>query len=167
MDRRAFAMIVMLAAPAAAQCRLCVQTDKAEVQAAPARPLSIEVETALDMGRVAQGGHGGSIMLDESSGARTVSGRARRSGWHGAHRTRAHHWRTRPTRPDRIAAVDSVEFARRRRGGDVVELRSDLPPDPMLDGRGELTFAFGGRLIVAGNAAGDFRGRIAVTADYR
>jgi hypothetical protein len=50
---------------------------------------------------------------------------------------------------------------------EAVELRTDLPPDPMLDASGELRFAFGGSLVVLGSSAGKFRGRIPIVADYK
>jgi Domain of unknown function (DUF4402) len=49
----------------------------------------------------------------------------------------------------------------------VVDIRTNLPSGTTLDAQGTLTFAFGGRLVVTAGQAGDFRGRIAIVADYR
>lgn len=166
MDRRLFALLIWIAAPAGAQCRLCAPGAEAAISAQPARPLTIEVETALDLGRAAQGRGGGQIALDERSGARAVSGglvdlggmafkaQVRISGEPGRH--------------IRVILPSSIRLSSPDGGSaDVVALRSDLPPDPVLDGTGHLSFAFAGTLVVASGASGDFRGRIAIVADYQ
>ena len=38
---------------------------------------------------------------------------------------------------------------------------------PRLDSAGNLTFRFGGRLHVSGDAEGDYRGDLPITAEYR
>ena len=43
---------------------------------------------------------------------------------------------------------------------------SDLPPLPRLDSAGNLTFRFGGRLRVTGDAEGEYRGDLPITAEY-
>jgi Domain of unknown function (DUF4402) len=159
-------MLIWIAAPAGAQCRLCASPSVSEAKSAPERPLTIEVETALDLGRVAQGRGGGSVALDERSGARSVTGglvdlggmalkaSVRITGEPGAHVRVSLPATIRLTSPDGGSA-------------DVVDLRSDLSADPVLDANGQLNFAFGGRLIVGSGASGEFRGRIAIVADYR
>jgi hypothetical protein len=46
------------------------------------------------------------------------------------------------------------------------QIESDLPSLPRLDSTGTLTFRFGGRLTVSGNAEGDYRGDLPITVDY-
>jgi hypothetical protein len=46
------------------------------------------------------------------------------------------------------------------------EIVTDLPSLPRLDSRGDLTFRFGGRLKVTGNAEGDYRGEFSINVDY-
>jgi len=46
------------------------------------------------------------------------------------------------------------------------EISTDLPPAPRLDSNGRLSFRFGGRLRVNGEADGDYRGDLLITADY-
>ena len=72
---RAFILLLLAAAPASAQtpCRLCAPHGDT-VEAAPERPLTIEVEAGIDFSRVAVAGHGGAIEVDPASGARRVSG---------------------------------------------------------------------------------------------
>ena len=46
------------------------------------------------------------------------------------------------------------------------EISTDLPAAPRLDSNGRLSFRFGGRLRVNGEADGDYRGDLPITADY-
>ncbi|UVO55175.1 DUF4402 domain-containing protein [Sphingomonas sp. SUN039] len=166
MDPRAFLVLplLLLASPLAAECRLCAP-DSAPVTKAEVRPLNIEVETALDFSRAAGTGAGGSIAIDERTGARRVAGLADLGGIaiKGTVRlTGAPFARVRVSLPPsvRLLAPDG-------NSAEAVDLKTDLPPDPMLDASGELRFSFGGRLVVSGSAAGEFRGRIPIVADYQ
>ena len=154
--------------PLAAQCRLCTletgsqpgSTNKNE-----ARPLRIEVETALDFSRAAGTGNGGSIAIDERTGARRVAGLADLGGFalKGSVRLTGE-----PFRHVRVSLPPTVRLVSPSgSNAEAVDLRTDLPPDPMLDASGELRFSFGGRLVVSGSAAGEFRGRIPIVADYQ
>jgi hypothetical protein len=161
-----FSILVLLGMPASAsaQCRLCAP-GKSENSSEPARPLNIEVETALDFSRAAGTQNGGSIAIDERSGNRSVSGLRDLGGIaiKGTVRLSGD-----PYRHVRVSLPPSVRLlAPDGSSADAVDLRTDLPPDPALDGNGMLSFSFGGRLVVSGNAAGDFRGRIAIVADYQ
>ena len=53
-------------------------------------------------------------------------------------------------------------------GGSVVidDIVSDLPGAPRLDAAGGLTFRFGGRLRVSGDAEGEYRGDMPITVEY-
>jgi len=165
-DRRLFALLILIAAPAGAQCRLCAPGSGATPEASPARPLTIEVETALDLGRAAQGRGGGQIALDERSGARAVTGGLVDLG--GMAFKAQVRINGEPGRQVRVSLPPSIRLSSPDGGSaDVVALRSDLQPDPVLDGSGRLSFSFGGTLVVASGATGDFRGRIAITADYQ
>ncbi len=166
MDRRLFGLLIFIASPVAAQCRLCAPGAAVETAARVARPLTIDIETALDLGRAAQGRGGGSITLDERSGARSVSGGLVDLG--GMSLKATVRISGEPGRHIRVILPPSIRLSSPDGGSaDVIDLRSDLPPDPVLDGSGQLSFAFGGRLVVASEAAGAFRGRIAITADYQ
>lgn len=147
-----------------AQCRLCAN-QAGEPQAQAARPLNIEIESALDLGRAANTRSGGSIALDGRTGGRTVAGLVDLGGFAIVGRVRISgepFRRLRVTLPStaRLTATDGSV-------ADAEDLRTDLPPEPQLDGAGILSFGFGGRLVVRGDAAGDFRGRIAITAEYQ
>ena len=43
---------------------------------------------------------------------------------------------------------------------------TDLPAAPRLDSAGSLSFRFGGRLVVNGDADGQYRGDLPITVEY-
>jgi hypothetical protein len=47
------------------------------------------------------------------------------------------------------------------------DIRSDLPGVPRLDAAGNLSFRFGGRLIVTGDSDGPYRGDLPITVEYQ
>jgi hypothetical protein len=166
----AAAIALVSAAPAAAgdpACETCADEETAPaIFAREARPLSIEIESGLQFGRMALRGQGeGAAQLDPQTGENRVErnmidlggmsfqGRARVTG--------------EPLRPVRIEMPTNVVL----RGTDGAEARlsdfvTDLPAVPMLDANGELEFAFGARISSRGSRSGDFRGRILIRVDY-
>ena len=70
------ALLVAAVPPAAAQCQLCAPDTAASAVAArqAATPLRVDVETRLDMGRIAVGAMGGEVEIDPASGARRLRG---------------------------------------------------------------------------------------------
>jgi hypothetical protein len=48
----------------------------------------------------------------------------------------------------------------------VDQLGTDLPGMPRLDSAGNLTFRFGGRLRISGDADGEYRGDVPITVEY-
>lgn len=166
MDCRAFLLtLVLLPTQAEAQCQLCAPTISTE-KPAPSRALTIEIETALDFSRAAQTSAGnGSIAVDERSGARSVNGLVDLGGMalKGAVQLTGE-----PFRHVRVSLPPTIRLSTPDgQGADVVDLRTDLSPDPSLDANGTLKFSFGGRLIVSGHASGALRGRIAIVAEYQ
>jgi hypothetical protein len=166
MDCRVFLFtMLLLSSRAEAQCRLCAPSTSTELST-PSRALTIEIETALDFSRAAQTSAGsGSIAVDERSGARMVNGLVDLGGMavKGSVRLAGE-----PFRHVRVSFPAGVRLtAPDGAGADVVDLKTDLSPDPALDANGMLKFSFGGRLIVSGHLSGDLRGRIAITADYQ
>jgi hypothetical protein len=130
------------------------------------RPLSIEIESGLQFGRMAlRGREDGGAHLDPQTGesrvdanmidlgGATFQGRARVTG--------------EPLRPVLIELPATVLL----RSSDGAEARlsdfvTDLPPVVMLDENGLLEFSFGARLSSQGARGGDFRGRIRIRVDY-
>lgn len=167
MKRVLFLLVLATSASVQAQCRLCAP-DVSKLPAAPTIPLRIEVEAALDLGRAAQirAGGGGAISLDPTTGERRVTGALADLGGFSLKGTVR--LTGEPFAPVSVSMPTRIPLtAPDGSSADVVEIRTDLSPTATLDARGQMTFAFGGRLIVTGGQAGDFRGRITVVADYR
>jgi hypothetical protein len=169
MDRRFLAVVFALgfASPAFGQCQLCAP-DTAGTPAARTIPLNVSVEAALDLGRAAQTrvGGGGTISIDPQTGARRVTGTLADLGGFSLRGTvRLTGEPFAPvivTLPSRISLMSPDGST-----ADVIDIRTDLPPAAVLNAQGFLSFGFGGRLVVTAGQAGDFRGRIAVSAEYR
>lgn len=167
MDRRAFLFLcALLPTQLHAQCRLCASSQIIENRA-PARALTIDITTSLDFSRAALRGNGaGDIAVDERSGVRSVSGGLVDLG--GMALKGTVHLTGEPFRHVRVTLPSSIRLNAPDGGGaDVVDLRTDLSPDPAPDASGALQFSFGGRLLVTDRASGELRGRIPIIADYQ
>lgn len=154
------------AGPAPAQCLLCAPVDAPVANERTDMPLAVEIGSGLDFDRVAVSAPaGGSVSIDPVSRSRSVQGALSNLG--GLAMTGSATVRGEPGRAVRIALPDQVTL----RSGAGTSARisrfvTDLPRAPRLGPDGTLRFSFGGSLDVAGDADGDFRGRIAITVDY-
>lgn len=163
-------LFLWLALPSAAsaQCMLCGKGDSGSVAAnrKAETPLRIDIETQLDMGRVAAGASGGEVDLDPVTGARRLSGDIRDLG--GFAVTGTVTVRGEPGAQVRIFLPTAVDLENGSgRTARVTGLATDLGAAPRLGPDGRLIFRFGGRLQVAGASDGDYRGRIPVTVEYQ
>lgn len=166
------ALLLALAAPSApsAQCLLCAKdaaSPAASGRSDPTEtPLHVDIETQLDLGRVAVGAMGGAVELDPMSGARRLSGDLVDLG--GFAVSGVVTVRGAPGAELRIVLPAAVELAGTGgRSATVTGLVTDLPPAPRLGPDGRLRFRFGGRLQLAALDDGDYRGRIPVTVEYQ
>lgn len=129
-------------------------------------PLRIEIETALDFSRVALSGtEGGTVSLDAQSGMRRTSGAITNLGGLALRGTArligkpmAH---VRVEMPSRITLRTSTGAT-----AEITAIKSTLSPAPMLGPDGQLMFQFSGDLNVKGRVSGNFRGSIAISAEY-
>lgn len=162
-----FALAFGAAPPAGAQCMLCPQDKAAGVPVRKAEvPLRVDVETRLDMGRVAVGAMGGEVEIDPASGARRVRGDIVDLG--GFALTGTVTVRGEPGAEVRVILPASIDLeSGHGRTARVTSLVTDLSAAPRLGADGRLIFRFGGRLQVAGLDDGDYRGRIPVTVEYQ
>ncbi|AMU94384.1 resolvase [Sphingopyxis terrae subsp. terrae NBRC 15098] len=154
-------------APLAAQCQLCRQDgkDAAIVARKASMPLRVEVDTQLDLGRVAVGASGGEIEIDPLTGARRLRGDVRDLG--GFAVTGVVTVSGEPGAEVRVTLPPSVDLeSGSGASARVTGLATDLGAAPRLGPDGRLVFRFGGRLQVAGATDGDYRGRIPVTVEY-
>ncbi len=161
-------LLVATVPPAAAQCQLCAP-DAASGAAAARQaetPLRIDVETRLDMGRIAVGAMGGEVEVDPASGARRLRGDVVDLG--GFALTGTVTVRGEPGAEVRVILPASVDLeSGHGRTARVTGLVTDLSAAPRLGLDGRLVFRFGGRLQIAGLDDGDYRGRIPVTVEYQ
>ncbi len=169
MKRFCLAMMMLVALPqmTSAQCRLCAP-GSGDTSKLPAKPLQIEIEAALDLGRAAHRGQStsGTVSIDPITGVRRVAGGLVDLG--GMSLKGIVRLSGDPFAPVAVSLPNKITLtASDGSTADVVELKTDLSPNAALDSQGRLSFAFGGRLIVTAGAAGDFRGRIAISAEYR
>jgi hypothetical protein len=162
-----FALALAGVPSAAAQCMLCAQdkTDSAATRRTEV-PLRVEVETQLNMGRVAVGAMGGEVEIDPVSGARRVRGDVVDLG--GFALTGVVTVRGEPGAEVRVILPATVDLeGSHGRTARVTGLVTDLSAAPRLGADGRLIFRFGGRLQIAALDDGDYRGRIPVTVEYQ
>lgn len=156
-----------LAAPAAApaQCRLCDTPTTASDNSAAGNPISLQIDAALDFDRLVLFGAGEGTAALLPDGSRQVSGMIQALSSRamvGSAMVRGE-----PGRSVRIDLPQRIELYSVSGGRIVIDrIVSDLPVDARLDGAGLISFRFGGRLHVTGDAEGDYRGEIPITAEY-
>lgn len=130
------------------------------------RPLSITIESGIQVGRLGLTGHqDGDAAIDPQTGAKQVGpnmidlgglsfqGKATITG--------------QPLRPVRIDLPHSVMLhSPSGAEAELSDFRTDLPPVAMLDANGQLQFNFGATISSRGGQGGDFRGRIPIRVEY-
>ena len=153
------------ASPASAQCRLC-STPTTQLQTdGSGGDIRLDVDATLDFDRLVLlgGGQGAATLLpngDRSAtgSVATVSARAMVGSVtvHGE-----------PNRALRVEMPATIELFSLTGGRiSVDQLGTDLPGMPRLDSAGNLTFRFGGRLRISGDADGEYRGDVPITVEY-
>lgn len=152
--------------PASAQCRLCATPTTTRDAETDEGRVSLQIQTSLDFDRLILSGDGGEgsawIRPDGSVSAygsiADISARAMvgTAVVHGE-----------PGRAVRVELPRRIElYAPNGQKVVVDEIDSDLPAVPRLDSVGRLTFRFGGRLKIAGDLDGDYRGDLPITVEY-
>ncbi|MFL6721430.1 MAG: DUF4402 domain-containing protein [Sphingomonas sp.] len=161
----AFVAFAVASSPALAQCRLCNQPTTDRPADSADGDVQLQIETGLDFDRLILSGAGpgaATLRPDGSTGAEgTVAGVGSRAmvGTVLVHGIAGRALRV--LLPHRIELY-SV-------GGGRISLDdvvTDLPALPRLDAAGNLSFRFGGRLVVSGDVDGQYRGDLSVTVEY-
>lgn len=161
------AAAVLAATPASAwaQCRLCSTPTTEQSQSADGSPLQLEVQASLDFDRLVLLGGGSGVATLLPNGERSAAGSVATvsaKAMVGSVTIRGEPGRTlRIEMPGRVS-LHSLS------GGQIVieEVETDLPDIPKLDSAGNLSFQFGGRLTVSGDAEGEYRGDVSITVEY-
>lgn len=150
-----------------AQCRLCDKPTTALSQSGEDAGLELEIQTRLDFDRLIIGGagHGAAVVRPDGS---TVS-----QGAVGMVSPRAmvgtglvHGEPGKVVRVELPRRIDLFSVSGASRIA-VDEVTSDLPSLPRLDSAGNLSFHFGGRVTITGDADGDYRGDLPITVEYQ
>jgi hypothetical protein len=151
--------------PARGQCRLCETPSTGVVIDKGSEDVSLQLETSINFDRLVVAGDGEGSATLRPDGAtmtegavadispRAMVGSARIQGEPGK--------AVRIVLPGRIV-LTSIS------GGEITleEVVSDLPSLPRLDSDGRLSFRFGGRLRVRGDAEGQYRGDLPIIVEY-
>lgn len=159
------ASLTALPVPGAAQCRLCETPTTGPKAEAGSGRITLEIETSLDFDRLILVGAGEGTATLRPDGSREVSGMIGSIG--GRAMVGSATVRGEPDRGVRIELPRRIELHSLGGGQIAIEdIVSDLPAAPRLDRGGRLTFRFGGRLRVSGDAEGDYRGDVPITVEY-
>ena len=157
--------IVSLSAGAKAQCRLCETPTTSRDETADGQDIRLEIETSLNFDRLILYGEGSGTAVIRPDGTTSAQGAVSDISPRAMVGSAVVHGR--PGRTVRIELPRRIELYSASGGrisfDDVV---SDLPSIPRLDAAGNLTFRFGGRLTVSGDADGDYRGDLPITVEY-
>lgn len=130
------------------------------------RPLSIVIESGIQVGRLGLTGHqDGNAKIDPQTGAKEIGpnmidlgglsfqGKATITG--------------QPLKPVRIDLPQRVVLHTAFGAeAELSDFRTDLPAVAMLDANGQLQFSFGATITSKGAQGGDFRGRIPIRVEY-
>ena len=153
------------ATPVHAQCRLCETPTTSREESSEGGAIAIQIEAGLDFDRLILLGAGEGSATLRPDGSRHVSGAIGAIGAKamvGEARVRGE-----PGRAVRIDLPSRIELHSLSGGRIAVEeIVSDLPAAPRLDSAGLLSFRFGGRLHITGDAEGDYRGDVPITVEY-
>jgi hypothetical protein len=156
---------VGICSPAAAQCRLCDQpTTQAPVTGADG-DVELQIETKLDFDRLILSGTGTGAATIRPDGSQLAEGTVINLGPRAMVGTVLVHGQAgRSVRVEIPHRIELYSVAGGRMTLD--DVKTDLPALPRLDAAGNLSFRFGGKLLVTGDADGQYRGDLPITVDY-
>jgi hypothetical protein len=151
--------------PAQSQCRLCSTPVTSVTDVQSSDKVTVEIETGLNFDRLVVLGAGTGSAELRPDGSRLAQGTVADIGPRAMVGTAILHGE--PGRFVRVDLPSRIELYSLG-GGEIAfdEVTSDLPAMPRLDSSGTLTFRFGGRLRITGDADGDYRGDLAIRAEY-
>ena len=150
---------------AAAQCRLCDQPSMQLPPESADGDVQLSIETSLDFDRLIFSGQGMGAATVRPDGSNSAEGIVTAVSPRATVGTIVVHGQ--PGRALRVDVPHRIELYSVS-GGRVTldQVTTDLPAMPRLDSAGNLSFRFGGRLVVTGDADGQFRGDLPITVEY-
>jgi hypothetical protein len=153
--------------PVRAQCRLCDKPTTALTQSSEDAGLELQIQTSLDFDRLILGGAGQGAAVVRPDGSTASQGAVGMVSPRAMVGTGLIHGESgKVVRVELPRRIDLYSIS----GGSritVDEVTSDLPSLPRLDSAGNLSFHFGGRVTVTGDADGDYRGDLPITVEYQ
>lgn len=153
------------AQPIGAQCRLCDSPTTVRPTEGGKGEVRLDIQTSLNFDRLILLGAGEGTAVLRPDGSTSSSGMIADLSPRAMVGTVTVHGE--PGRTIRVDLPSRIAL-HSLSGGEVTfdEVVSDLPSIPKLDPAGNLTFRFGGRLRIIGDAEGDYRGDLPITAEY-
>lgn len=157
--------IIGFQAPVSAQCRLCdtpttqMPTDSADGD------VQLQIETSLNFDRLVLAGTGNGAATIRPDGVNSAEGGVVGISPRASVGTITVHGA--PNRALRVQMPHRIELYSLS-GSHITldDVTSDLSGAPRLDAAGNLTFRFGGRLMVTGDSDGQYRGDLPITVEY-
>jgi hypothetical protein len=151
--------------PAHAQCRLCDTPSTSRDEAATGQDIRLEIETSVNFDRLVFDGAGMGTALIRPDGSTSAQGAVSDISPRAMVGSAVVHGQ--PGRTVRIELPRRIQMYSVS-GGQISfdDVVSDLPSIPRLDAAGRLTFRFGGRLTLTGDADGEYRGDLPITVEY-
>ncbi len=151
--------------PVPGQCRLCTTKTTALTQSLGQDGIQLEIQTSLDFDRLVLAGEGSGAAVIRPNGSNATEGALSGVSARAMVGTAVVHGIAgKAVRVELPRRIDLYSVSGGRISVDGVV--SDLPSLPRLDSAGNLTFRFGGRLTVTGDAEGDYRGSMPITVEY-
>jgi hypothetical protein len=152
--------------PANAQCRLCATPTTSPVDSDGGQPIQIDIETSLNFDRLILAGNGNGAAVIRPDGSNAAEGAVAAVSPRAMVGSAVVHGEPgRAVRVELPRRIDLYSLGGGRISFD--EVVSDLPTLPRLDSSGTLTFRFGGRVTVSGDADGEYRGDLPITVEYQ
>jgi hypothetical protein len=162
----AAAAVAVPAGPAGAQCRLCSAPVTAREDPGAKQDIQLEIETSINFDRLILLGEGEGAAVIRPDGSRAAEGTVTDVGPRAMVGTATVHGEAgRAVRVELPRRIELYSLSGGRIAFD--EVVSDLPSLPRLDSAGNLSFRFGGRIKVTGDAGGQYRGDLPITVEYQ
>lgn len=151
--------------PAHAQCRLCDQPTTELPVDGTNGDVQLQIETTLNFDRLILSGTETGAVTIRPDGSQSSEGSVIDVGPRAMMGTVLVHGE--PGRSVHVELPHRIDLYSLG-GGRITldEVTSDLPAMPRLDTAGNLSFRFGGRLIVSGDSDGQYRGDLPITVQY-
>ncbi len=149
-----------------AQCRLCGAPRTALDDSAQGGDVHIEIESSLNFDRLIMYGQGTGAAVIRPDGSSAAEGSVTGVSPRAMVGTAVVHGEAgRAVRVELPRRIELYSLA----GGRITleDVVSDLPSVPRLDSAGSLTFRFGGRVQITGDADGEYRGDLPITVEYQ